>query len=159
MQPRRCGAVDLRAWRTDRKRPVWSSLRFRPGACVPRPRALRRQEPIPACVPQRGRLRTDALKAFGESSKSQLPLSQDQGLFRTRWSSTTIQPRHTSWCFSARLRGHATIRQDRWLLACSMKIRALHGDRQFILHLSLVQKLIKQFRASFGLLYELSDCF
>ena len=37
MQPRRCGAVNLKSWRTDRKPPGarLSSLRFRPGACVP----------------------------------------------------------------------------------------------------------------------------
>ena len=37
MQPRRCGAVNLKSWRTDRKPPGarLSSLRFRPGAYVP----------------------------------------------------------------------------------------------------------------------------
>ena len=42
MQLRRCGAVDLRAWRIDRKRkvPVLVSLRSRPSACVPQRRRL-----------------------------------------------------------------------------------------------------------------------
>ena len=109
----------LRAWRIDRKRPF-----FRPGAASLGVAHFTVRKPIlgeTACVPQRGRLRRRT-KAFGESSKSQLPLSQDQGLFRTPWLSTTIQPRRTSRCFSARLRGHARIRQGRWALACSMKV-------------------------------------
>ena len=71
MQPRRCGAADLRAWRIDRKRPsdlVLASLGIAHFTV---------RKPIlgeTACVPQCDRLRRRT-KAFGESSKSQLPLS------------------------------------------------------------------------------------